>query len=155
MLGVTEMTILLAYDGSDDAKAAIALMGSLVRPQPVVVLTVWERLAMSVMRGSVGMMPAIDSPEADQAMGEAMSELAEQGAELVRQAGLEATARVEPDALAVWSTIVDVANEIDASLIVTGTRGLGKVASMLLGSTSDQVLRHATRPVLTVPAASD
>lgn len=146
------MTILLAYDGSDDAQAAIAFVGALVKPQPVVVLTVWERMAMSAMRGSVGMMPTLDSPEADQAMGEAMSELAEQGARLAREAGLEATARVETDSLAVWSTIVDVADQIDASLIVTGTRGLGTVASMLVGSTSNRVLHHAKRPVLTVPS---
>lgn len=145
-------TILIAYDGSDDAKAAIAFAGSVLKAQPTVVLTVWERGAMSAMRGSVGLMPTVDTPEEDQAIGEAMEELAEQGAQLARDAGLDARSRCELDSLSVWSTIVDVADELDVAVIVTGTRGLGKVSSLLLGSTSDRVLHHAKRPVLTVPA---
>jgi universal stress protein A len=39
-----------------------------------------------------------------------------------------------------------------ADLVVIGTRGMGKVARMLLGSTADRVLRRARVPVLAVPA---
>ncbi|GAA4912288.1 nucleotide-binding universal stress UspA family protein [Nonomuraea thailandensis] len=146
------MTILIAYDGSDDSKAAIAFAGELFRGQQAVVLTVWERLAMTSARASAGLMVALDqSGVEDEAIGQAMSELAGQGAELARQAGLDATPRCDADSVAIWSTIVDVADEIDAQLIVTGTRGLGGVRSLLLGSTSDRVLHHAHRPVLVVP----
>ncbi|MFI6296436.1 universal stress protein [Nonomuraea sp. NPDC050790] len=147
------MTILIAYDGSDDAKEAISFAGRLLKSENAVVLTVWERLAMSAARASVGMVMAPEfSAAEDQAVGDAMRKLAEQGAELARQAGFQATARCELDGVAVWSTIVDVADELDAALIVTGTRGLGGVKSLLLGSTSDRVLHHASRPVLVVPA---
>lgn len=148
-----EKTILIAYDGSDDAKAAIAFAGTLMPGARAVVLTVWERLAMASARASAGLMMTIDdSPAEDQAVGQAMRELAAQGAELAGQAGLDASPRCEPDALSVWSSIVDVANDIGATLIVTGTRGQGGVKSLLLGSTSDRVLHHARRPVLVVPA---
>ncbi len=145
------MTILIAYDGSGDAKAAITFAGTLFPGRSAVVLTVWERLAMTTARASAGLVLALDSSAEDEAVGKAMTELARAGAELATQAGLDATPRCEPDAVAVWATIVDVADELDATLIVTGTRGMGGVKSLLLGSTSDRVLHHAHRPVLVVP----
>ncbi|MFI7448780.1 universal stress protein [Nonomuraea sp. NPDC049714] len=148
------MTILIAYDGSDDAKAAIAFAGKLFPGQSAVVLTVWERLALTTARASAGLVMTLDNSAAeDEAVGKAMTELAKGGAELATQAGLDATPRCEPDSVAVWATIVDVADELDATLIVTGTRGMGSVKSLLLGSTSDRVLHHAHRPVLVVPGA--
>ncbi|MET9245001.1 universal stress protein [Nonomuraea sp. NPDC003709] len=147
------MTILIAYDGSDDAKAAIAFAGELLKGESAVVLTVWERAAMVSARASAGLMMAIDQlGTEDAAIEGAMRELAEHGADLAREAGLDATPRCDADSVAVWSTIVDVADEIDARLVVTGTRGFGGVRSLLLGSTSDRVLHNAGRPVLVVPA---
>lgn len=149
------MTILIAYDGSDDATAAIAFVGGLLKGQPAVVLSVWERLALASLRGSAGMIMPVDTTEEDAAIEASTRELAEQGARLAKEAGLEATARWEANSLAVWATIVEIADDVDASLIVTGTRGLGGVKSLLLGSTSDRVLHHAGRPVLIVPSAAD
>jgi nucleotide-binding universal stress UspA family protein len=50
---------------------------------------------------------------------------------------------------AVAETIVDVANEINADLILMPTRGQGKVRPFLIGSTTAKVLHDATCPVWT------
>jgi nucleotide-binding universal stress UspA family protein len=47
-------------------------------------------------------------------------------------------------------TIVQVAEELKADLIVLGSRGLGAFKRLLLGSVSDGVLHHAHCPVLIV-----
>jgi nucleotide-binding universal stress UspA family protein len=46
--------------------------------------------------------------------------------------------------------IVALAEELQAGLIVIGSRGLGGVRRALMGSVSDSVLRHAHCPVLVV-----
>ena len=50
-------------------------------------------------------------------------------------------------------TIVALADTKNANLIVLGCRGRGAVASAVLGSVSQGVLRQASRPVLVVKAA--
>ncbi|MFI0410819.1 universal stress protein [Actinomadura sp. 3N508] len=149
------MTILIAYDGSDDARAAVGYAARLVRPEPAVVMTVWEPLLMQVAWAPL----AAATPLAgDPGPGEKFEEerqaerLARQGADLAAAGGLaEVTTRTERGAGPVWATIVDVADQLDASLLVTGSRGLGRARSVILGSVSTSVLRHAGRPVLVVP----
>jgi nucleotide-binding universal stress UspA family protein len=48
-------------------------------------------------------------------------------------------------------TILEVAQEENASLIILGTRGPSSVAELLLGSVSTDILRFARCPVLAVP----
>lgn len=49
-------------------------------------------------------------------------------------------------------TILDYATEVDADLVVMGTHGATGLESLLLGSTTERVLRAAERPVVTVHA---
>jgi nucleotide-binding universal stress UspA family protein len=41
-----------------------------------------------------------------------------------------------------------------ASMVVVGSRGLGRVGRVLLGSTSRQLAHHAPCPIVVVPAAA-
>ena len=54
----------------------------------------------------------------------------------------------------VIQTILDTAKEIDADLIVMATDGRNGFLDALRGSHSERVLRHASAPLLTVPAGS-
>jgi len=54
-----------------------------------------------------------------------------------------------------WEQIVDLAEEIEAGLIVMGARGTGAVKRLSLGSVSGEVARHAPCPVLVVRGGKD
>jgi len=49
--------------------------------------------------------------------------------------------------------LVDYAAQVDAELLVVGTRGRGEIASLILGSTSQRVIHLAACDVLVVKAA--
>lgn len=145
------MTILVAYDGSADARTAIEFAAKHLSAEPTVVLTVWEPLLVQVRKYPLAGIVPSDTGDEAQAQAE---QHAKEGAELAIASGLADVAhRAVADNESTWKTIVDVADEIDASLIVTGSRGLAGVRSVLLGSVSNHVLHHAQRPTLIVPPA--
>jgi nucleotide-binding universal stress UspA family protein len=49
------------------------------------------------------------------------------------------------------TALEDAAEATDASLLVVGTRGLGAIRGLLLGSVAGYIVRYATRPVAVVP----
>lgn len=50
-----------------------------------------------------------------------------------------------------WRKILEVADQIDADVIVMGTRKHSALGQMLMGSTAVKTLTHSKRPVLVVP----
>jgi nucleotide-binding universal stress UspA family protein len=71
-----------------------------------------------------------------------------------RAEGLDATFRlVTGPASGAAHMIVDVAREVDADLIIVGTRGHTPMVELLLGSVTQRLLHIATCPVLAVPPA--
>jgi nucleotide-binding universal stress UspA family protein len=152
----SQVTILIAYDGSPAAEAAVAAAGTLLATDgaEAVVLSVWEPIVVEAVPLS-GLGPlAVPSNvgEADRSSEDAARELAERGAGAARAAGLEARAAWIADADGTAEAIVAAADDFDARLIVLGSRGLTGVRAAL-GSVSQHVLRHAKRPVLVVPEA--
>ena len=70
--------------------------------------------------------------------------------EYLQKAGVTALGIVEADN-APARVILETARDEEASLIVLGTRGPSKVADILLGDVSTEVLRNAHCPVFLVP----
>jgi nucleotide-binding universal stress UspA family protein len=147
--------ILICYDGSVDADAAVDTAAALMPSQTATLLTVWEPFLEATMRYGPGLelWPAdIDHEQMDAAAEGAGAERAELGAERARQAGLDAQALTKPRGVTIAETIMEAAQSVSADLIVIGTRGLTGVKSMMLGSVSHAVLQHADRAVMIVPS---
>jgi nucleotide-binding universal stress UspA family protein len=147
--------ILIAYDGSPDARAAVEDAGRLLPNEHAVVLVVWEPFADVMARTGAGMglAPGIaDFDEIDAASEAAAKQRAEEGVELAGSVGLDAEPRVCAQGPTVWHAIVSQAREADARAIVMGTRGLAGIKSVFLGSVSHAVLQHSDRPVVVVPS---
>jgi nucleotide-binding universal stress UspA family protein len=51
--------------------------------------------------------------------------------------------------------ILDLSEELEIGLLIVGSRGLGGVGRILLGSVSEGIVHHARRPVLVVPSGQD
>jgi nucleotide-binding universal stress UspA family protein len=51
--------------------------------------------------------------------------------------------------------ILDLSEELEVGLLIVGSRGLGGVGRILLGSVSEGIVRHARRPVLVVLGGQD
>ena len=145
--------VLFCYDGSEGSRAAMAAAAELVaRPAPAVVLTIWQPAAVLLARaGGFGGGYLSDEEQVDREQVQLARDAAEEGVERARAHGYDATARVEEATEGAGRRIIEIADELDARLIVCGRRGLGAVASALLGSVSHVVLAHAGRPILIAP----
>ncbi len=149
---------MIAYDGSPPARAAVHAAGTLFAPARAIVLTVWEPglAEMMILPDATGMgstMLPFDpsvTREVQQASEEHAQAVAEEGATLACEAGLDAQPLAVEDRSEPPDAIVAAAEEHDARAIVIGSRGLGGLKSKLLGSTSKGVLSRATRPVVVV-----
>lgn len=147
--------ILICYDGSNDAKWAVEQSGELLGCQPATVLTVWQPFAEVLARAPVGFglgFGAVDIDKADEASRQTAVALAEEGAELARQAGFNAQPRACTQLATTAHAILAEAELIGATAIVMGSRGLSGLKSMLLGSVSTAVLHSADRTVIVVPS---
>lgn len=147
-------TALFAFDGSPPAEHALRSAARLLTPRPAVAACVWQSAAYAVgvamlaipdeiaRKGAAG----IDEASRGEAEGHARH-----GAAVLAEAGWTADTAAPETARSVPGALILAAEDRDAAVIVTGTRGRSRVAATLLGSSAEAVLRHAGRPVLLVP----
>ena len=129
--------ILVGYDGSEGARLAVDLAANVASKfgAKVVVVSAFRHQSRTMEPGARA---TREIEEANEIADEIVKHLTDQGIDAEKDI-LEGPA---PDALL---TVADVRN---ADLIVVGSRGLNPVSELLLGSTSENVVRHAHIPVL-------
>lgn len=135
-------TIAVAYDDTEEAKAALARAEALALACRATIVVYTVAAPPTVVPGATGYTPAV-APEAGPIVTRAVKGVDER---------LAATGR----ALAgtPGSTIAEACEEIGADLLVAGSRGYGPVMRVLVGSVSTQLVRKAPCPVLVVPRPS-
>lgn len=140
------MRVLLAYDGSPCADAALQLVAGLPWPAPtrLTVVSVIDHSDL-IGAGEAALMMAASEPTERELVADAQRGL-ESAAEKLRGSGRTVETLLEHGRPG--SVIVELAEEMLADLIVVGSRGLGPWGSLLLGSVSTDVVDHAPCPVL-------
>ena len=143
--------VLIAYDGSDNARAAIDSVAPILKGAPAVV--VYARHPLEGSAAHLEGRPRFeDVAERDSDRLDDAERIAAEGADHARAAGLDAEARVASTGEVAADSIVELADQLDASVIVLGSRGQRGLKALLLGSVSHHVVHHARRPTLVVPS---
>lgn len=130
--------VLLATDGSEDAALAAEAAAGICQKSGarLYVVHVWQTVPSAHMKTFV-------RSEFERLAREKLD------AEVQKLQSM-GISRVEPYLLEgkPADRILDLAEELDAGLIVLGSRGLGTVKRLALGSVAEGVIHHASRPVL-------
>ena len=141
--------VVVAYDGSPDADRAVRTVAEVFQGRPVVIATAWVKVTRL---GPSEIWTTASDPETDAAGAKRADETAERGVQLARDCGVaDASKRVESEGGRLWQSILDVADDVEASAIIVGATGHSAIAEKMLGSVSRAIAQHAERPVLIVP----
>jgi nucleotide-binding universal stress UspA family protein len=148
--------LLICFDDSEPSRHAIGEAARLFPGARAVVLHVWASIESTAAyrysaAGASGVLKeAMD--ELDEAGQRAAQQIADQGARLAREAGLDVEALAVEVKDNPSSSVAEEAERLDASVVVMGSRGMGPLQSLALGGFSTSALHRLHRPVLVVPA---
>jgi nucleotide-binding universal stress UspA family protein len=158
-MSMTSGLVLIGFDGTPAAERAVLAAASLFAGRKALVITAWESgrafdLAMVPARGFELPLSTIDiatAMEVDQAMYKEAQQLAQWGAQLASEHGLPGTGLAVADVTTPAETLVRIARERAAEVLVVGAHRHGRLAELLFGTTTRGVLHHAPCPVLVAP----
>lgn len=146
--------ILICYDGSDGSVKALSTAARLF-PGAHATIAFASRPPLpygGISYGGQIILPPDIQQEVEQKAREEAERLVGAAVEHARAEGLDATPDAPQSTEPIWRQLLAAADDIDASVIVAGSRGYGEVKALLLGSTSQALAHHSRRPLLIVPA---
>jgi nucleotide-binding universal stress UspA family protein len=152
----TDGPVMLCYDGSPAARAALPPAGRLLRQRRALLVHAWLPPSRVLLWNPFieGPGPLAEPAEMlDESSAEAAARLATEGVALAREAGFEPEPVAARSDQSTWRTLVSLAREREVSAIVLGAHGRSPL-DVLLGSVAEGVARHAEAPVLVVNEAA-
>ncbi|MCO8126318.1 universal stress protein [Acidimicrobiia bacterium EGI L10123] len=145
-------TVVVGYDGSSDADRAVEVAADQVAPDGTVhVVTAFHPESTTRLMQQVKELPEEFRYTYDPAAAE--KERQHPALERLRGRGTRCEGHIVADDPA--AAIIDVSEREGATLVVVGSRGLGRVQRFLRGSVSARVAAHAPMSVLIVHDPSD
>jgi nucleotide-binding universal stress UspA family protein len=153
----------IGFDGTPAAERALRQAGELLAPHPALVVVVVEEgeaFGTAVAPVFAAGLPVTEveirnALLAEEEMVQQAKRLAQKGVVLAQEAGLKAVGLAVADDLPIATTLLRVAEEQDAPVVVVGAHRRGALAELLVGSTTKDLLKRATIPVLVVREPND
>ena len=142
------MRILIAVDGSDESFYAVRAVGHLTRAEKLIVLNALDVPRLAYPMGGEPAALEDFSLSIQEVMREDSERLLTRIASLLPMNTGPVSKQIETGTPA--EAILSAAEKEKAGLIVLGSRGLGPVKELLLGSVSHRVTTHAPCPTLVV-----
>lgn len=138
--------IMIATDGSENARLAVehaAELAVLAGSREAIVVHICTSCSVDL--------------DPDEKNLEASKAIVREAADVIKQAGLQATGRVEtgyaPESVA--NAIIELAESEAVDLLVLGSRGLSEFKGILMGSVSSKVIQKVKCPVLVIKEVPD
>ena len=153
--------VVIAYDGSPAARAAVLAATELFAGHRLLVVSIWEAGFAYLVQSHADLTGVDYIPSeaevvtVERIQREHAQTLAETGVALAREHGGDAEAVAVADQTDVADRLEHLADEYDAAALVVGTRGHGRIRSRVLGSTSHRLVHRCGRPVLVVHASDE
>lgn len=140
------LKMLIAVDGSDHARRAVEAVARLAK-----FAIGLEAVLLNVRNGPVyyGEIPVFDYEDINQALREQQDKLLNEALAHAQGSGLERVSTLSAVG-EVAKEITRMAVEEGADQIVMGTRGMGALGSLFLGSQAQRVIHMSDLPVLLV-----
>lgn len=149
----TQLTLLICYDGSSHAKAAVEEAARLFPAAHADVLVVAEDSPMVLAAAGPLAANADLRQDIEREIQADAHRLADEGARAAIEAGLDAHPLVRMSSRTAWREIVECSQTKPYAAVVIGSRGRSAIRTAILGGASMGVVAHCHRPVVVVHGA--